>query len=133
MIPTLKRTHRTRLTPVVLIKIKAKNGVPLTRPLIALCDSGSTGTLIKDSSLHFDTKPIITDHITILTTTQGKHECNKITFMEHIQLPEFSHGWSIEGLQANIFHSPSFLYDAILGTDFFQAIGMKFDYQHDII
>ena len=103
MIPTPKRTHRTRLTPVVLLKIKAINGVPVARPLIALCDSGSTGTLIKDTSLPFGAKPIITKHVTVSTTTQGKHECNETTFMEHIQLPEFVNGRSIEGLQANVF------------------------------
>ena len=60
MIPTSKRTHRTRLTLVVLLKIKAINGVPVARPLIAFCDSGSTGTLIKDTSLPsycFDNNP----------------------------------------------------------------------------
>ena len=54
-------------------------------------------------------------------------------FMEHIQLPEFVNGRSIEGLQTNVFHSPSCPYDVILGTDFLQAIGMKFDYQHDVV
>ena len=122
MIPTPKRTHRTKLTPVVLMKIKAINGVPLTRPLIALCDSGSTGTLIKDSSLPFGAKPIITKHVTVSTTTQGKHECNETTFMEHIKLPEFVNGRSIEGLQANVFHSPSCPYDVILGTNFFKRL-----------
>ena len=92
MIPTPKRTHRTRLTPVVLFKIKEINCVPVTHPLIALCDSGSTGTLIKDSSLPFGAKPIITDHVTVSTTTQGKHECNETTFMGHIQLSEFVNG-----------------------------------------
>ena len=81
----------------MLLKIKTINYVPVTRPLIALCDSGSTGTLIKDSSLPFGAKPIITDHVTVSTTTQGKHEWNGTTFMEHIQLPEFVNGWSIEG------------------------------------
>ena len=133
MIPTPKCTHRTRLPPVVLLKIKAINGVPVACPLIALCDSGSTGTLIKDTSLPFGAKPIITKHVTVSTTTQGKHECNETTFMEHIQLPEFVNGWSIKGLQANVFHSPSCPYNVILGTDFLQAIGMKFDYQHDVI
>ena len=133
MIPTPKRTHRTRLTLVMLMKIKAINGVRLTRPLIALCDSGSTGTLIKDSSLPVGVKPIITKHVTVSTTTQGKHKCNKTTFMEHMQLPKFVNGWSIERLQANVFYSTSCPYDVILGTDFLQAIGMKFDYQHDVI
>ena len=131
MIPTPKRTDCTRLTPVGLIK--AINGIPLTRFLIALCDSGSTGTLIKDSSLPFGAKPIITDYITISTTTQGKHECNKTIFMELIQLPEFVNGCIIEGLQVTVFHSRSCPYDVILGTDFLQAIKMKFDYQYDVI
>ena len=107
MIPTPKHTNHTKLTPVVLLKIKAINGVPVSRPLIALCDTCSTGTFIKDSSLPLSCKPVITDHVTVSTTTQGKHECNVTTFLEHIQLPEFVNGRSIEGLQANTFHSSS--------------------------
>ena len=117
----------------MLLKIKAINSVQVAPSLIALYDSGSTGTLIEDTSLPFGAKPIIIDHVTVSTTTQGKHECNKTTFMEHIQLPGFVNGRSIEGLQANVFHSPSYPYDVILGTDFLQAIGMKFDCQHDVI
>ena len=44
IIPTPKRTKRSRLAPIVLMNIKAINGVRLPRPLVALCDSGSTGT-----------------------------------------------------------------------------------------
>ena len=134
MIPTPKRTHRTRLTPVVLLKIKAINGVPVAGPLTVLYDSRSTRTLIKYTSLPFAAKPIITDHVTVsTTTTQGKHECNKTTFMEHIQVTKFVNGRSIEGLQANMFHSTSCPYNVILRTDYLQAIGMKLDYQHDVI
>ena len=53
--------------------------------------------------------------------------------MDHIQLPEFVNGRSIEGLKANVFHSPMCPYNVILGTDFLQAIGMKFDYEHYVI
>ena len=53
IIPTPKRYHCSRLSHVALLKIKAINGVGLAPLLVALCDSGSTGTLIKDSSLPF--------------------------------------------------------------------------------
>ena len=89
----------------MLLKIKAINSVQVAPSLIALYDSGSTGTLIEDTSLPFGAKPIIIDHVTVSTTTQGKHECNETTFMEHIQLPKFVNGRSIEGLQANVFPS----------------------------
>lgn len=51
IIPTPKQPHQSWLLPVILLEIKAINGVGLTYPLVALCDSGSTGTLIKDFSL----------------------------------------------------------------------------------
>ena len=76
IIPTPKRTHRSKLSPVVHLKIKAISGIGLGRPLVALCDSGSTGTLIKDSSLPFGAKPTITKEATYSTTTQGTHKCN---------------------------------------------------------
>ena len=69
IIPTQKRSHRSRLTSVVLLQIKVINGVHLTRPLPALCGFGSTGALIRDSSLPFGTRPIITKQIKISTTT----------------------------------------------------------------
>ena len=53
--------------------------------------------------------------------------------MEHIKLPKLVNGWSIEGLQANVLHSLRCSYNVILGTYFLQAIGMKFDYQPDVI
>lgn len=68
IIPTSKHAHRTRMTPVVLMKIKTTHGVLLTCHLIASYDSGSTGILIKDLSLPLGAKPIITEHATVLTT-----------------------------------------------------------------
>ena len=53
--------------------------------------------------------------------------------MEYIQLPKFLNVWSIQGLKANVFHSPTCLYDVILETIFLQVIEMKFDYRHDVI
>lgn len=46
------------------------NRVRTTQPLIPFCDSGSTHTLTKQSSLPFGVKPIITKGASI-TTTQG--------------------------------------------------------------
>ena len=53
--------------------------------------------------------------------------------MEHIQLPDFVNGQSIQGVTANVFHSTTCPYDVILGIDFLQAIGMKFDFNNDVI
>ena len=133
IIPTPKRTKRSRLAPIVLMNIKAINGVRLPRPLVGLCDSGSTGTLVKDSSLPYGCIPTITEHKQISTSTHGTYECDRVAYMEHIQLPEFVNGRSIQGVTANVFHSPTCPYDVILGVDFLQAIGMKFDFNNDVI
>ena len=53
--------------------------------------------------------------------------------MEHIQLLEFIDGWSIQGVTVNVFHSPTCPYDVILGIDFLQENGMKFDFNNDVI
>ena len=115
------------------MEIKASNDVQLTRPLGALCDTGRTGTLFKDTYLLLGAKPVLTKEVAVLTTTHGTHKYNVVTYLEYIQLPEFVNGRLIEGLKGNIFHLPTCSYDVILGSDFLQAIGIRFDDEYDVI
>ena len=115
------------------MNIKAINGVKLTKPLVALCDSISNGTLIKDLLLPFGCVPAKTKHKQVSTTTQGTYECDEVAYMEHIQLPEFVNGRSVQGVTANVFHSPTCSYNVILGMDFLRAIGIKFNFDRDVI
>ena len=50
-IPTPKSKHNKNLIPMVLLLIYTINGVITNRPLVALCDSGSSHSLIKKGSL----------------------------------------------------------------------------------
>ena len=95
IVRTPKRLHQSNLALVVLINIKAINGMKLTKPSVALCDSGSTDTLIKDSSLPFGCIPAKRKHKQVSTTTQGTYECDEVAYMEHIQLPEFVNRQSV--------------------------------------
>ena len=87
IISTPKQSHRSRLSPVVLMKIKSINGVQLLHPLVTLCNTRNTGTLIKDTSLPFGAKLAVTNEVTVSTTTHGTHQCNELTFLDHISLP----------------------------------------------
>jgi hypothetical protein len=114
IIPTPKRSHRSQLAPILLIKIKSINGITLSRPLLGLCDSGSTKTIIKDTALPFGCKPYISDKQTITTTAQGTYACNELSYLNDMQLPEFVNGRHIQGVTAHVFNSPNCPYDVIL-------------------
>ena len=51
------------MSPVVLLKISTINGVQVTQTVVSLCDTGSIGTLIKDSALPFGAVPTISTYI----------------------------------------------------------------------
>ena len=68
-VPTPKSSKTTKnVAPIILMNVVNINGQNATRPLIALCDSGSSDSLMKRSSLPFGTTPIITKNVTTTTT-----------------------------------------------------------------
>lgn len=104
-----------------------------TKYLVALCDAESNITLIKDSSLPRSCVP---------TATTTKHNCipgidikefYQAVLMEHILLPEFSRGHSIQRVTANVFQSLTWPYDVILRKDFLQSIGMQLSFNNNTI
>ena len=50
-IPTPKSKHNKNLIPMVLLLMHTINGVITNRPLVALCDSGSSHSLMNKGSL----------------------------------------------------------------------------------
>lgn len=132
IIPTPKHSHRNKLLPIVLISIKAINGVLLTCPLLVLWDSGKTSTIIKHDTVPYGLAPIICNKITT-TTTQGMYTCDNVSFLKNIQLSYFVNGRSIQGFKAHMFDLPVYLYDIILGWNFLHTIRMEIDFKHGSI
>ena len=101
------------------------NGVMLDRPLVVLCDSGSTHSLIKRTSLPFVYTPMLREHSVTSTTAQGTYTSRAFIYMDNIRFPEYINSRRIQGLNANVFNSPTCPYHIILGRDFSQQIGLK--------
>ena len=73
---------------MVLLLMRTINGVITNRPLVALCNSGSSHSLMNKGSLPrgvntFQTNPIKT------TTIAGDHLCHEAVVMTELSLPEF--------------------------------------------
>ena len=84
-IPTPKSKHNKNLIPMVLLLMHTINGVITNTPLVALCDSGSSHSLMNKGSLPrgvttFQTDPIKT------TTTAGDHLCHEAVVMTDLSL-----------------------------------------------
>ena len=115
------------------MKSKSVNGQLCGRPLLCLLDSGSTGCLFNKRLMPFGTKTNTITNKILQTTTQGTHTCNEFVFIEDIQSPEFNNSRHIKGAMAYVFDSHDCPYDVILGRDFLQTIGIKMDFQLDVI
>ena len=112
---------------MVLLLMHTINGVITNRPLVALCDSGSSHSLMNKGSLPrgvttFQTDPIKT------TTTAGDHVCQEAVVMTELSLPEFVNGRKITNLSAQVFDSKNCPYDVILGRDFLKSIGLDIQF-----
>ena len=97
VIRTHEKSHKLYLTPIiVLLDVKAINGVILTKPPIPLWNDSSNGPLLKDTLLLHSCVPtaITKKHKRVLT--QDIHECYQTILMEHIQLPKFGRAHSIQ-------------------------------------
>ena len=57
-ISTPKKSHNQNLALIVLIRIDTINGVLLSQPLVALCDSGSINTIMNKRSLPNGVEPL---------------------------------------------------------------------------
>ena len=76
----------------------------MDRDLIALTDSGSTGTMIKRSSLPYGARPSW-GPIKKTTTTNGILNSSDVATIQQIKCPEFNR--NIGDITGDIFDSPT--------------------------
>ena len=86
-IPTPKSKHNKNLIPMVLLLMHTINGVITNRPLVALCDSGSSHSLMNKGSLPWGVTTFQTDPIKT-TTTAGDYLCHEAVVMTDLSLPD---------------------------------------------
>ena len=126
-IPTPKSKHNKNLIPMVLLLMHTINGVITNRPLVTLCNSGSSHSLVKKGVLPwgvttFQATPIKT------TTMTGDHICHEAVVMTDLFLPEFVNGRKITNLSAQVFDSKNCPYDVFLGRTFMDSIGLDIQF-----
>ena len=112
---------------MVLLLMHTINGVITNRPLVALCDSGSSHSLMNKGSLPWGVNTFQTDPIKT-TTTAGDNLCYEAVVMTDLSLPEFVNRQKIINLSAQVFDSKNCPYYVILGRDFLKSIGLDIQF-----
>ena len=126
-IPTPKSKHNKNLIPMVLLLMHTINGTISNRPLVALCDSGSSHCMFNKRALPFGATTFKTQKIKT-TTTQGTYDCDEAVVLSNLSLPEFVNGRKITNLSAQVFDSKNCSYDVIRGRDFMDSIGLDIQF-----
>lgn len=96
-----------------------------------LCDTGSTGTIINCRCFPYGVQPAKGPHKRATTMNETFNTSEGVT-IHSIKFPEFGNK-RIGDIHADIFHSPGFKYDIILGRTELRAIRIQFDFQKDTI
>ena len=113
---------------MVLLLMQSINGTATNRPLVALCDSGSSHCMFNKKALPFGATTFKTQKIRT-TTTQGTYDCDKAVVLSNLSLPEFVNGRKITNLSAQVFDSENCPYDVILGIEIsWTALGWTFNF-----
>ena len=121
----LKRPVQDLTPPIIILKAKYIQNAIMDRDLIALIDSGSTGTMIKRSSLPYGARPL-QGPIKKTTTTNGILKLSDVATIQQIRCPEFNQ--IIPDITGDIFDSPTCRYDVILGRRDIAKLGIKLDF-----
>ena len=120
------KRQRSDLSPVVYAILDNIGSKLPTRAMMVLLDSGSSHTMIKQTSLPHGAvlesgKPKRT------TTTNGVFATTSSATIQRLKFPEFGNH-CIERVHADVFHSPTCCYDIILGRDTMDIMGIKLNF-----
>ena len=91
-----------------------------------LLDSGSTHTMIKKSCFPFGVETTKgTPKLT--TTTNGTFSSSESVMLSQVKFPSFSNN-NIGDIKADVFDSPTYRYDLIIGQDELERMGIILDF-----
>ena len=129
---TAHRIKRPRLdlTPIIFINAKHIQQQHLNRPLVALLDSGSTGTMINRASFPYGVITSRETPKTTVTTNGTFNSCEQVQITS-CKCPEFG-SRSIPDIKADVFDSHC-CFDMIIGRDLLEPIGIKLDFGNDTV
>ena len=128
---TNNKRPRTDLSPIIYTTANQIGGKLPTRPMVVLLDSGSSHTMMKQTSLPHGAIPT-RGKPKRTTTTNGVFTTKTSVIIEQLKFPEFRNHF-IKEVTADVFHSPTCCYDIILGREVLDLIGAKMDFRTNII
>ena len=129
--PTRSSSLRHDLTPILYMKPTAIQGIQLDRALLGLADSGSTATLVNKKCFPFGVVTL-KGPPKFSTTTNGTYTTDERVTLQNLKFPEFGNR-SIGEVQADVFNSPNYKYDIILGRTELRRMGISFSFVDDTI
>ena len=100
----------------------------LKKPMIVLFDSGSSHTWVSNSALPKGSVPLKGEPATS-SALAGPMSSNLSVTMERLVFPEFFKTRIVDKANARVFHTEC-RYDAIIGRDLLQELGMVLDFKH---
>ena len=128
--PRAKKTRvRGRLTPVLNMKLQVKLGTPKAVMIRALCDSGTSASIM-EAKLAKKLR-VKKDSTTVWNTAGGPLLTNQKA-KTRFQLPQLSPSMVVES-DVHLAHNISNRYDFIMGRDLMRELGIKLDFDRDII
>ena len=128
---SMRKRSKLDLSPVVYITADKIQHSLTTRALTVLLDSGSSHTMMKQSSLPHGTTPTSTTPRRT-TTTNGVFLTNTTITLSEVKFPEFGNH-CIHNITADVFDSPTCQYDVILGRDVLKFMGVQIDFREHTI
>ena len=101
---------------------------PVTKPLIALFDPGSTSSYIKQGALPPGATPVIHRSVQSATTIGGSTQCNRSVEVQGLIWPEFTRSLKVERQRFWVHSNENVRYDAIIGRDLLQQLKLDICY-----
>ena len=121
------KRSRADLLPILYVTSQNVGGKLPTCLLIVLLDSGSSHTMVKQSSLPHGAI-LTTGTPKRTTTTNGVFSTTSFVTIQQVKFPEFGNHCITE-VMADVFNSPTCRYNIILGRNILDLMGAKIDFQ----
>ena len=119
------------MSRILYLTLKKVQGAITERTLMALCDSGSTTTMINRRAFPYGVNTM-KGRAVRTETTQGTFTHNEQVTLTGMTFPEFGRR-RIRDRVVGVFNSPTCRYDIILGRDVLKETGMALCFKNDTI
>ena len=120
------------LTPITIAVVDMIGLVKSRRLLKVLLDPGLPGTMIKESVIPKEARPVSLSRDKTIKTIAGQMEAKQMVHLRDVRLPEFDKNRKINEQKALVF-SNKCRYDITFGANFLTKIGMDISYSTGVM